>query len=44
MGPEEEPEQLLFQERLFYRFVKDVPNKTPTFEVDKEPKPDPNRN
>ena len=38
MVPKKEPEQLLFLERLFYRFLKDVPNKTPTFEVSRDPK------
>ena len=44
MVPKKEPEQLLFLERLFYRFLKDVPNKTSTSEVEKEPKTDPSRN
>ena len=44
MVPQKEPEQLLFLERLFYQFLKDVPNKTLTFEVEKEPKTDPSRN
>ena len=39
-----EPEQLLFLERPIYRFLKDVSNKTVTFEVEKEPKTDPSRN
>ena len=44
MVPKKEPEQLLFLERLFYRFLKDVPNKTSTSEVEKEPETDPSRN
>ena len=44
MVPKKEPEQLLFLERLFYRFLKDVLNKTLTFEVEKETKTNPSRN
>ena len=38
MVPKKEPEQLLFLERLFYRFLRDVLNKTLTFEVRRHPK------
>ena len=43
MVPKKEPEQLLFLERLFYRFLKDVHNKTLTFEVRRDLKMDPER-
>ena len=43
MVPKKDPERLLFLERLFYRFLKDVLNKTSTLEVEKESKSDPSR-
>ena len=43
MVPKKDPEQLLFLERLFYRFLKDVPNKTLTFDLEMDPKTDPKR-
>ena len=43
MGPKKEAERLPFPRRPSYQFLKDVPNETPTFEVEQEPEPDPRR-
>ena len=37
MEAQDPPEKLLFWSEQFYRFLKNVPNKTLTFEVRKDP-------